>query len=384
MIALLLGGDLHVAPDGRPGNPGTPEAPLDLRSTLDGTARVAPGTTIWLRGGTYDGKIQIRLAGTADAPVVVRGKPGERATIADGRLDVVAPSTHVWFRDFEIAGTVPREKRVTDQKGSWPTDLPGGDGINIRHGEIRLLNLVIRDNAGNGIGWWSTAAGGEVHGCLVYGNGWKGPDRGHGHCLYTQNREGLKRITGNVFVAGFDGSYTLHAYGSSKAWVDHYLVEENIAFENGPFLLGGGRPSRGLIVRRNALHRVGLQLGYSAPHNEDCEVRDNVAPHGLSIKKFASAVDEGNVRAMPDGRALLFRNGVEPGRAHLAVYNGAKRPSQPVPVEGFLAPGERFRLLDARDVHGAPVLEGACAGAAIEVPMKGEFAAFVLLKEAAK
>ncbi|HYE97602.1 MAG TPA: hypothetical protein VEJ18_01775, partial [Planctomycetota bacterium] len=202
------------------------------------------------------------------------------------------------------------------------------------------------------------------------------------HALYTQNREGVKKITGNVFSAGFDGAYTLHAYGSSKAFVDHYLVEENIAFEQGPFLLGGGRPSRGLVVRRNALHGVGLQLGYGAPQNEDCEVRDNLAPHGFSIKNFKAVVDEGNLRAMPPSHAVLFRNRVDPVRAHLAVYNGAKQPSQKVPVEGFLAPGDRFRLLDARDYYGAPVAEGACEGPAIEVPVKGEFAAFVLLKEA--
>jgi hypothetical protein len=39
-----------------------------------------------------------------------------------------------------------------------------------------------------------------------------------------------------------------------------------------------------------------------------------------------------------------------------------------------------FDLMDPRDLYGKPLLEGKCQGPTITVPMHGEFAAFVLLK----
>lgn len=357
----------------------------DFAAALSGARKIEPGTTIWFPEGTYSSAkgVDVRLTGSEAAPIVVRGRG--RATLLDTPLRVVAPSAWVTFRDLELAGSVPAEKRVTAEKGPHPKDLPGADGINVYAGTgIRIVNCVIRDTCGNGIGWWSDAVGGSVEGCIVYGNGWKGPDRGHGHCLYAQNKEGTKTVAGNIFVGGFDGAYSLHAYGSSKAWVDGFVVEDNIAFERGPFLIGGGRPSRSIAVRRNCLHGIPLQLGYSAPENEDCEVRDNVAPSGLSIRKFKSIVDEGNLRTMPPALVRLIRNRADPNRAHLALYNGAKAAELKVDVGGFLSPGDPFRLLDPRDVYGKPVLEGTCAGDAISVPVRGDFAAFVLLKSEKK
>jgi hypothetical protein len=248
ILWLLLAQDVEVGP-------------ADFAAVLSGARKVEPGATIWFPAGTYTAPkgVDVRLTGTEAAPIVVRGRG--RATLLDTPLRVAAPSAHLRFLDLEFAGSVPAEKRVTDQKGSHPAGLPGGDGINIYSGtDIRLLNCVIRDTCGNGVGWWAEASG-EIHGCLIYGNGWKGPDRGHGHCIYTQNREGPKTISGCILVAGFDGAYTMHAYGSSKAYVDRYVIEENIAFERGPFLVGGGRPSRQISVRGNLLHGVGLQLG---------------------------------------------------------------------------------------------------------------------------
>jgi hypothetical protein len=52
-----------------------------------------------------------------------------------------------------------------------------------------------------------------------------------------------------------------------------------------------------------------------------------------------------------------------------------------VAVDKFLKPGEKFRLMDPRNFYGEPVLKGVCAGAAVELPVKGEFAAYVLMKE---
>ena len=63
--------------------------------------------------------------------------------------------------------------------------------------------------------------------------------------------------------------------GALAADVDNYLVEGNICYNANTFLIGGGKPSHHIRVFRNALYRVNMQLGYDAPSNEDCEVRES-------------------------------------------------------------------------------------------------------------
>ena len=60
-----------------------------------------------------------------------------------------------------------------------------------------------------------------------------GTDRGHGHCIYTQNEQGVKTISNCIMSCRYDGTYTMHAYGSQRAYVDNFLVEENVWYDKG-------------------------------------------------------------------------------------------------------------------------------------------------------
>ena len=371
----------YVAPDGKPGNAGTKDSPWDLASAL--SRKIEPGSTIWIRGGAYTGKFQVTLAGTEAAPIQIRGAAGERVTILNCGIVVAKGADYVWLRDLEIAGDAPVEKRVTAQTGSWPSDLPGSTGLTIHAGKgCKFINLVIHDNVLGAVGWWVESTDSEMHGCIIYNNGWKAPDRTHGHCIYTQNETGVKTITNCILtVPEWGGAYTMHAYGSKKAFVDNFVIEDNIAYERGPFLVGGGRPSNHIRVARNYLHGVNLQIGMTK-ENEDCEVRDNVVAKGkISINNYKKVVDEGNVREMPAGKAVLIPNKHDPTRAHVAVYNGAKAASVALDVSKVLKPGDGYRLLDPKDVYGKPVAEGVVEGPSLQVPMTGEFSAFVLVKK---
>ena len=43
--------------------------------------------------------------------------------------------------------------------------------------------------------------------------------------------------------------------------------------------------------------------------------------------------------------------------------------------------GEKYRLMNPRDFYGKPVSSGVVPEGGIVLPMKGEFAAFVLMKQ---
>ena len=188
-------------------------------------------------------------------------------------------------------------------------------------------------------------------------------------------------------TAAFDGAYTVHAYGSSRAFVDNYVVNENICFERGPFLIGGGKPSSNIRAAGNILYKVSMRIGYNAPYNEDCEIRNNtVIDGGLEITGFKSVVKDGNrllgtaEKRPSKNEATWFLNSYDPARAHLAVFNVERLPVVAVPGSPFLKAGERFRILEATDFYGPAVAESTYEGGDLRFPLGREFGAFVVVK----
>src|SRR6266705_219392 len=139
----------------------TPRRPaLPPATALSGPAAVTPGSTIWLRGGTYTNAVDPRgfestLMGTTDAPIVVRQYPGEHATVTNTLL-VTGPYT--WFWGFEVTHPAPQQQETLH-------------GVNVHGPGTKLINLVVHDATDDGIFIWPQAAGAEVNGSTVYNNG---------------------------------------------------------------------------------------------------------------------------------------------------------------------------------------------------------------------
>ncbi len=170
-------------------------------------------------------------------------------------------------------------------------------------------------------------------------------------------------------------------------FVNNYLTQQNICYGRGPFLIGGGQPSKGIRAIENYLYDVNMRIGYNAPYNEDCEVRDNVIVNGgLEIIRYRSATQSENLiigkgGPRPKGsKIVLLPNKYKQNRAHLVVFNWEGLEEVDVPVDGFFADGERFRLMNPQDVFGEVVCEGICQGGIIGAPMRGEFGVFVVLR----
>ena len=391
--------DRFVAPGGRADGSGTKDSPWDLESAINGRQKVAPGDTIWVLAGVYthpnrgleSAGYAIRLAGTEGKPIHIRAMPGQRVTI-DGGLTVLPPSEWIWVRDFEIlVSENATVSRTLNEPGSHPKSYgrPWG-GLNVQCGKgCKYIHLVIHDNA-QAVSFWSGATDSEIYGCILYDNGWKAPDRGHGHAIYTQNKDGVKTIENCIMTGGY--SYTMHAYGSKNAYVDGYLIRQNICYDAGRFLIGGGRPSHNIRVLGNFLYNVGMQLGYNAPSNEDCEVRDNVIVNGdLQINKFKSVdqrdnqvVGRGATRPLQPARVIVQPSRYDAGRAHVAIFNwGGKPTSVELPmsmVQPLAKTGDTVRLMNPRDLFGKPIAVIKLEGNPITVPVEKEFAAMVLMR----
>jgi hypothetical protein len=295
--------DFHVAPTGTPQAAGTAESPWDLATALGPHAAVQPGDTIWLHPGTYHGGFVSELRGTPQRPIVVRGLAGigctpQRATIdstprddRDNALLVLLGADTV-YRDFEVTCSDPHRK--TEIAGPWPADVRRGN-IDIRGDRITVANVVAHDLAG-GFGFWSEGESGTISGCLVYYNGWQGPDRGHGHAIYAQNARGTKRMFDNIVFHQF--GYGIHCYGSEKASLRSFEIDGNTAFHNGclaedggapGIMVGGGCPVGDVRVTNNVVVGGGIRLGYPwGVTNEDVVCCDNYC-EGLVVRDFRRA-----------------------------------------------------------------------------------------------
>ena len=390
-----------VAPGGMASNPGTIDAPWDVQSALVNTTDVRPGDTIWLRGGIYDHAdrsaesdgYQLNLQGTAEAPITVRAYPSERATI-DGGMKTFGTPRHVRIQDLEVIVSENfTRSRVSHQSGSRPTDLnrPTG-GIHVTSGhDIKLINNVVHGNTGSGIGFWKEVGGdSELYGNIIYDNGWIGPDRQHGHGIYSQNASAdWKYIRHNILHDNY--SFNLHAYGSSSAPIDRYYVDGNISYggsvtDDGRLLIGGAQPSQTIRVLDNLNYRSDLLVGWR-DGGDDAVVEGNTLLRSrLDLCEFTNLAVADNYQwqsddPIPTGPLVfLDPNAYDPDRAHLAVMDFRNSAQTPVDFASFLQPGERFRLMEPTDFFGAPVFSGTYTGEPVMIPLSGEFTVYVVLR----
>jgi hypothetical protein len=232
----------YVAPTGSPTGDGSATRPWNLATALAHPAAVQPGDTIWLRGGTYTvGQITSSLAGTVGSPIIVRQYPGERAII-NGWLAVNGSDT--WYWGFEVLTTdnVSANRIMVD----------------VHSPRSRLINLIVHEGSGDGIGLWTESPDAVLYGSLIYNNGWQGSSptsRGHG--VYFQNRTGTKLLKHNIVFNNY--SHNFHGYATA-GFINNFTLEDNISFnaasyttlEGGrEFLVGASNPVQNLTFRRN-------------------------------------------------------------------------------------------------------------------------------------
>lgn len=305
--AVSSAAEFHVAPAGTPQGNGSAEKPWDLTTALTADA-VAPGDTLWLHEGTYRGGYVSKLKGTRAQPITVRATPGEHVIIdtkprdeRDNGLFSLGGADAI-YRDLEV--TCSAEKRDTAIGGSWPADIRRGS-VDIRGSRIAVVNCIVHDQSG-GFGFWSEGEGGEISGCLIFNNGWQGPDRAHGHGIYVQNERGTKRMIDNIVFHQF--AYGIHAYGSDKASLKGLEIAGNICFENGclarggdrspGIMVGGGCPAGRIEIRDNVVFGGSIRLGYPwGVANDDAQITGNYCDGGLVLRDFRQAVVKGNTIA---------------------------------------------------------------------------------------
>lgn len=404
LLTVVLGAsaahanDFYVAPNGFATNPGTLAAPIDLVTALSSQSPAQPDDTLWLRGGIYAGSFTSNLTGTFRHEITVRQYPGERATLdgspTPGLSTLTVYGAYTIYRDFEVMnGDAERRDGVRSR----------GTGINVFGPYTKFINLTVHD-AEVGIGFWTPAIGAELYGNVVYNNGDEGPDRGHGHSIYTQNDTGTKRIADNVLLDSF--SFGIHAYTQGGA-INNMLIDGNIAFNHGMLsavsgakgniLLGGTQVSHNSTITNNLTYYPagyggrGADIGYiTACDSPDVEGNYFVGDTAVNLdctnftflnNSLVGAWNPGNLNTTnpvntysathPSGLKVFVRpNEYQPGRANVAVYNWDKLPQVNVDLSGArLTLNQNYELRNAQNFFGPPVTTFTYTGAPVQIPM---------------
>jgi parallel beta-helix repeat protein len=287
---------LYVAPGGSDANRGTYGAPLgSLQGALD---RLAPGDTLFLRGGTYSGSFVIARDGTERQPIVIRSYRGENAVI-QGRLKIAASHLVVTSLVFDQSGGSVQDVAIWLAGGSddWiaydevrhsaRSGIFVGDGVD----RLSIVGNWIHDDGtdhrlDHGI-YWSGGLGGLVTQNVIQGNA------AYGVQLYP-NATGIvvqrNTISGNGrsgIVVGGDASQTSNA----NSLLDNVVAqngEQGIRTSwDGP--VGSGNVARGNVAFGNPLGSVG---------GDGLTVSGTVEPSGsgtVSAQRYGSQLNTGCV-----------------------------------------------------------------------------------------
>lgn len=294
-----------AATNGTSGGSGAIGSPWSLSKALSFTSgnTILPGDTVYLRDGTYwiSNTITSYLAGTSNAPVVVRSYPGEWAKLAVQDTNTVALSlnadgSNTWYWGFEVCNVSP--DRANRQAGIMA--FASGS---------KFINLVIHD-VGVGIYADGAASPAEWSGCLCFFNGCtNSPNLYHG--IYCHSMVPGNTIRDNIC---FDNTgYGIHCYAALPftPFLDGLRIFGNIGFCGGivtgarvaNFLTGGdsGVAVRDLIFRDNygfqpsGVSAANYEMGYQSHPQGDCIVYNNYfAGGGASVDVWTNIVHTNN------------------------------------------------------------------------------------------
>jgi Cadherin-like domain/Bacterial Ig domain len=415
--------EFYVSPTGSASGSGSASSPWDLQTALNQPASVKPGDTIWLRGGVHrqsnrPTKFTSKLTGTSSAPITVRQYPGERATV-DGNISQYTGG-YVNYWGFEImdsqqfgAGNAA-PTRTSTQSGPFPTTWWATydgkqidfcvSGIDLRAPNCKLINIVLHDNIGGGLGMDTAAGDTEVYGLLSYYNGWQGSDRGHGHGIYAQNiAPAIKYIEDSLVFDNY--ALGMQATGAGPDPIaDNFTVEGSAFFLNGAVanshqqnLLIGPFQGQAMnpVVRTNFIYdnngtSSDFFLGYDGgSKNAICQgnyfqtstMFNNNANMTLSGNTFLSGTigltqssypNNTYQTTKPTKNVIAVRpNKYESGRANILVYNWENLNSVSVDVSKVLPVGTAYEVRNAQDFYGTPVTKGIYNGGSISLPTMG-------------
>lgn len=392
----------YVSPSGRAGAKGSLADPLDLQTAINSGSPARPGDLVILLEGTYKGRFTSKVRGTRGKAIVFMGEPGKRVTIdgssGSGTYVLTIEGEWVEFRNLEITNNINNRMQMVS-------------GVEFLASNSKLVNTVVHNNAA-GIAFWQGAENSELYGNIIYNNGYF-QERGRGHAIYSQNKNGTKIIANNILFFGY--GYGIHAY-TENGNLEGFDIENNVWFRVGAsmegsslegnyegMLIGGHQPvDRTRVIGNHSWSPVtnarNVLLGWSGtigPNgtetlwNEFISLKDNyfvgdVAPRGYwksaevvnnsfysVINPPSSEYPNNNFSTfLPTGTKIVSqKNNYDPDRIDLIIYNWNNTNQVNVNLSGLLENGKSYKIYSVFNLWGEAVASGVYNGGSVAIPM---------------
>jgi parallel beta-helix repeat protein len=228
--------DIVVAPTGSDDAAGTAEAPL--RTIGAAAERSAPGMTVLVRTGTYEGDVATDASGTEAARITFVAESPATKIVGDGS------ATAAWENDGDYVDIVGFDVSGDNEDGIWSRgshvrllqnrvhDFGTGNCILTSNENYDLTDVDVVGNVASRCGdneldhgIYVTQARGTVANNIAYGN----PGFGI-HCWHSC--DGLV-IANNLVFGNAEGGIVVAADNDDDVPADDFMVVNNIAVGNG-------------------------------------------------------------------------------------------------------------------------------------------------------
>ncbi len=283
-------------------NPGTKDRPF--RRPIEATSIAEPGTTIYLRGGTYDtardGALSIRRSGTSENWIRIAPYPGERVELISGGE---------YGNGFEFLGASYVELSGFVIRGR--DDSINGSGVFIKDGahDIRVIGNQISNFGGAGISLVG-ASKVTIEGNEVRDNAFRSHYQGSGISLFEPRGP---VASGDNYSNIIRGNYVVHNYNAVPHRSDGRITDGNCIimdrFDN------VGYQGRTLIENNVCAENGGR--GVHTYRSSNIVARNNTLYHNMWTSEVSAGRGE---MTAGEGRNIVFYNNLVFNRSGVASF----------------------------------------------------------------
>uniref|UniRef100_UPI0025F25552 right-handed parallel beta-helix repeat-containing protein n=1 Tax=Algoriphagus sp. TaxID=1872435 RepID=UPI0025F25552 len=272
----------YASPSGSSTNSGNEEGQAwSLEYALGLSSPLAPGDSLILVDGTYEGNYTSNLNGSEDNPIIVISQSDGGAIIDVSKnrttgTGLIVRGSYTWFIGLRI--TSSSTIRNSDASNGF-ADILYESGVTVFGDNIKIINCWIYDLVGGGVELWRNGFNNEVYGSVVFNNGSQAPDRGTGHGFYIQHADPTqpKIIENNIVFQNASQGINLYTTNPENLGIK---VIRNVSFNSG------------VIADVNLLvHRPPHNFTVGSRNNisSEMEIKENIFYRDLQGFRLSSA-----------------------------------------------------------------------------------------------
>ncbi len=225
MNTKAIGQPYYVDPNGDDNNPGTLAEPWQTIQKAANT--LAPGDTVYVRGGVYNEKVTVNVSGTADNGYITFRNYEDEVPILDGTGLPVPDSSNGMFLIVDQYYIIIEGFEIRNYRASTPYIIPVGIHIRGEAHNIKLKNNNIHHIETNAP-VDEELMGADAHGIAVYGT--SAPDSINN--IFIEGNELHDLILGSSEGLVLNGNVTLFTVNNNIVYDCDNIGIDFIGFED--------------------------------------------------------------------------------------------------------------------------------------------------------